>query len=60
VGEPVTEGKTNLDFLEQEIVSGIGPRHQLGQTDNYASIPPLSFLQAECPTCRPTNGVKVL
>jgi len=42
--------------------------HQLGhmqvctslQTDNHASIPPLSFLQAECPFCRPTNSVKAL
>jgi len=30
------------------------------QTDNYASTPPLSFLQAGCPSCRPTNGVKAL
>ena len=28
------------------------------QTDNHASTPPLSFLQAECPSCRPTNSVK--
>ena len=42
--------------------------HQLGhmqvctslQTDNHASTPPLSFLQAGCPSCRPTNGVKAL
>jgi len=40
--------------------------HQLGhmqvctslQTDNHASNPPLSFLQAGCPSCRPTNSVK--
>jgi len=30
------------------------------QTDNHASIPPLSFLQAGCPSCRPTNSVKAL
>jgi len=30
------------------------------QTDNHASTPPLSFLQAECPSCRPTNSVKAL
>jgi len=29
-------------------------------TDNLASIPPLSFLQARCPSCRPTNSVKAL
>jgi len=42
--------------------------HQLGhmqvctslQTDNLANIPPLSFLQAGCPFCRPTNSVKAL
>jgi len=30
------------------------------QTDNHASTPPLSFLQAVCPSCRPTNSVKAL
>jgi len=42
--------------------------HQLGhmqvctslQTDNHASTPPLSFLQAGCPSCRPNNSVKAL
>ena len=42
--------------------------HQLGhmqvctllQTDNHASTPPLCFLQAGCPSCRPTNSVKAL
>ena len=42
--------------------------HQLGrmqvctslQTDNHANTPPLSFLQARCPSCRPTNSVKAL
>jgi len=29
------------------------------QTDNHASTPPLSFLQAGCPSC-PTNSVKAL
>jgi len=28
------------------------------QTDNHTSTPPLSFLQAGCPSCRPTNSVK--
>jgi len=28
------------------------------QTDNHASTPPLSFLQAGCHSCRPTNSVK--
>jgi len=30
------------------------------QTDNHASTPPLTFLQAGCPSCRPTNSVKAL
>ena len=42
--------------------------HQLGhmqvctslQSDNHASTPPLSFLQAGCPSCPPTNSVKAL
>jgi len=28
------------------------------QTDNHASTPPLSFLQAGCSSCRPTNSIK--
>jgi len=60
------KGKTSLDFT--------GPRnsewqwHQLGymqvcislQTDNHASTPHSVFLQAGCPSCRPTNSVKAL
>jgi len=30
------------------------------QTDNHTSTPPLCFLQAGCPSCRPTNSVKAL
>jgi len=30
------------------------------QTDNHASTPPISFLQARSPSCRPTNSVKAL
>ena len=30
------------------------------QTNNHASTPPLSFLQAGCPSCHPTNNVKAL
>ena len=30
------------------------------QTDNHASTSPLSFLQAGCPSCRPTNSVKAV
>jgi len=59
-------GKTNLDFTEAR--DSEWQWHQLGhmqvctllQTDNYTSNPPLSFLQAGCPSCRPTNIVKAL
>ena len=30
------------------------------QTNNHTSTPPLSSLQAGCPSCRPTNSVKAL
>jgi len=58
------KGKTNLDFT-----GATDSEWQLGhmqvctslQTDNHASTPPLkSFLQAGCPSCRPTNSVKAL
>ena len=57
------KGKTNLDFTEAR--DSEWQWHQLGrtqvctslQTDNHASTPPLSFLQAGCPSCRPTNSV---
>jgi len=59
-------GKTNLAFTEAR--DSEWQWHQLGhmqvctslQTDNQASTPPLSFLQAGCPSCRPTNSVKAL
>jgi len=59
------KGTTNLDLLEQEIVSGsciMGHMQicTLPQTINHASIPPLSFLQARCPSCCPTNNIKAL
>ena len=60
------KGKTNLDFTEAR--DSQWQWHQLGhmqvcislQTDNHASTPPLSFLQAGCPSCHPTNSVKAL
>ena len=55
-----------MDFTEAN--NGEWQWHQLGhmqvctslQTDNHTSTPPLSFLQAGCPSCRPTNSVKAL
>jgi len=32
----------------------------LAPEDNHASTPLLSFLQAGCPSCHPTNSVKAL
>jgi len=55
------KGKTNLDFTEAR--DNEWQWHQLGhmqvcislQIDNHASTPPLSFLQAECLSCCPTQ-----
>jgi len=61
------KGTINLDFTEAR--DNGWQWHQLGhmqactslQTDNHASNPLLSFfLQAGCPSCRPTNSVKAL
>jgi len=60
------KGKTNLDFTGAR--DSEWQWHQLGhmqvctslQTDNHISTPPLCFLQAGCPSCRPTNSVKAL
>jgi len=58
--------KTDLDFTGAR--DSLWQWHQLGhmqvstslQTDNHANTPPLSFLYAGCPSCRPTNSVKAL
>jgi len=55
-----------MDFTEA--IDSEWQWHQLGhmqvctllQTDNHTSTPPLSVLQAGCPSCRPTNSVKAL
>jgi len=60
------KGKTNLDFTEAR--DSEWQWYQLGnmqvctllQTDNNVSNPLLSFLQAGCPSCRPTNSIKAL
>jgi len=60
------KGKTNLDFTGAR--DSEWQWHQRGhmqvctslQTDNHASTPQLSFLQAGCPSCRPTNSVTAL
>jgi len=53
------KGKTSLDFTEARDSEW----HQLTslQADNHVSTLPLSFfLQAGCPSCRPTNSIKAL
>jgi len=58
------KGKTNLHFTEARDSEW----HQLGhmqvctslQTGKHASTPPLSFLQAGCPSCHPTNSVEAV
>jgi len=58
------KGKTNLDFTEAG--DSEWQWHQLDhmqvctslQTDNQH--PTTQFLQAGCPSCRPTNSVKAL
>jgi len=60
------KGKTNMDFTEAR--DREWQWHQLGHmqictsphTDNHASTPPLSFLQAGCPSCYPTNSIKAM
>jgi len=60
------KGKTNLDFTEAR--DSEWQWHRLGHmqvctflpTDNHVSTPQLSYLQAGCPSCCPTNGVKAL
>ena len=53
-------------LLKQQTVSGSGISWSVCimqvctslQTDNHASTPLLSFLQAGCPSCHPANSVK--
>jgi len=60
------KGKTNLNLTKAR--DSEWQWHQLGhmqvctslQTDNNASTAPLCFLQAGCPSCRPTNSIKAL
>ena len=60
------KGKTSLHFTEAK--DSEWQWHQLGymqvctslQTDDHANTPQLRFLQAGCPSCRPTNSVKAL
>ena len=51
------KGKTNLDFTEAR--DSEWQWHRLGRMQVcHASTSTFSFLQAGCPSCRPTNSVK--
>jgi len=58
------KGKTNPDFTEARDTElqwhhlAHMPTCTSPPTDNHASTPPLNFLQAGCPSCRPTNSVR--
>jgi len=60
------KGKIKLDFTEAR--DSDWQWHPLGhmqvctslQADNHGSTTPLSFLQAGCPSCCPSNSVKAL
>ena len=60
------KGKTNPDFTEAR--DSEWQWHQLDhmqvcislQSENHVSTLPLSFLQAGCPFCHPTNSIKAL
>jgi len=60
------KGIGNLDFTEAR--DSDWQWHHLGRmqvctllpTDNHASTPPLSFLQAGFPSCYPANSIKAL
>jgi len=60
------KGKINRGFTEAR--DSEWQWHQLDhmqvctslQTDNHANTSPLSFAQAGCPFCHPTNSVKAL
>ena len=60
------KGKTNLDFTEAR--DSEWQWHHLVHmqvctllhADNHTSTPPLCFLEAGCPSCRPTNSVNAL
>jgi len=61
------KGKPFWILLEQEMMGWHW--HQLDhiqiictslQKDNHASTSPVMFLQARCPSCRPTNSIKAL
>jgi len=52
-GEPVPKGKINLDFTEARDSEW---QWHITTPAHHHSV----FLQAGCPSCRPTNSVKAL
>jgi len=59
------KGKANLDLLEQETLSGSGISWAICKSASRPRqitmpAPTTQFLQAQCPSCYPTNSVKAL
>jgi len=60
------KGKTNVDLLEQKIVSGSGiswATCKFAHCSRQITMPVLHhsvFLQAGCPSCHPTNSIRAL
>jgi len=55
------KGKHIWILLKQETVSGSGISWSICKSaPDHTSTPTLSFLQAGCPSCHPTNSVKAL
>jgi len=52
--------RTNVDLLEQEIVSGSGISWAICKSAPSPREITTPLLQAGCPSCRPTNSVKAL
>jgi len=62
-GEPVPEKEKAIwILLKQETVNGSGISWAMCKSASHSRhiTMPLSFLQAGCPSCRPTNSIKAL
>jgi len=59
-GKPAPEMKQEMMEWQWHPLNHVQIICTLLQTDNHASIPPLSFLQTRCPSCCLTNSIKAL
>jgi len=58
-GEPGLAGFLKLRMMEMVVTIGAIRRAKL-QSNHHTNKPTPSFLQAGCPSCRPTNSAKAL